>query len=287
MAYKQIFGRDDLRNENISALTNGGDTPVTNPVPTDPTKKKDPKSTSTTTTTSVKGIDPNIPGSKRKGTIFTDTVTTITDGVSGGKKPGAPTGPTQPFNNPALPNQTYQEFLDAEPGSPGKPVKPTKTPNTPGSTSTTSTTRFVPDLLAMPTTLDSYGINTQTPEIKTNLPGISLGVRADIPKYYHHRGSNAPNMEFGGHTTTSNTTSPDGGFQASYTNSPSKTISGKSNTTSSIPFTQAQNVAMYAGFPMGQDAPPSDEVANAFVNKKREKVLVRANKKYNKRYNKQ
>jgi hypothetical protein len=44
---------------------------------------------------------------------------------------------------------------------------------------------------------------------------------------------------------------------------------------------------MSAGFPMGQGAPPSDEVANAFVNKKREKVLARANKRYNKRYNKQ
>ena len=156
MAYKQIFGRDDLGNENISALTNGGDTPVTNPVSTDPNKKKKkkPKSTSTTATTSVKGTDPNMPGSRRKGTIFTDTVTTTTDGVSGGKKPGAPTGPTQPFNNPALPNQTYKEFLNAEPGSPGKPAK---TPGTPGSTNSTSSTRFVPDQLAAPTTLDSYG----------------------------------------------------------------------------------------------------------------------------------
>lgn len=282
MAYKQIFGRDNLGNENISALTNKGNAPVTDPVSTDPKEKEKPKSTSTTSTTSVRGTDPNIPGSRRKGTIFTDTVTTVYDGTTGTKNPGKPTGPTQPFNNPALPNQTYQEFLDAEPGSPGKPVK---TPNTPGRTSVTSSTRFLADPLSS-VTLKSYGIKTKAPEIKASSPE-SLGIKSNIPKYYHHRGSNAPNMKFGGHTTTSNTTSPDGGFQASYTNSPSKTISGKSNTTSSIPFTHAQNVAMSAGFPMGQGKPPSDEVANAFVNKKIEKALVRANKRYNNRYNKQ
>jgi len=157
MAYKQIFGRDNLKNENISALTNGGDTPVTDPVSTDPKEKKKPKSTSTTATTSVKGTDPNIPGSKRKGRIFTDTVTTVYDGTTGTEKPGKPTGPTQPFNNPAVPGQTYQEFIDAPPGSPGKPAKPTKTPDTPGRTSVTSSTRFVADPLAMPISLQSEG----------------------------------------------------------------------------------------------------------------------------------
>lgn len=156
MAYKQIFGRDNLKNENISALTNGGDTPVTDPVSTDPKKKKKPKGTSTTATTSVKGTDPNMPGSRRKGTIFTDTVTTVYDGTTGTKKPAKPTGPTQPFNNPAVPGQTYQEFMDAPFGSLGKPAK---TPDTPGRTSVTSSTRFVPDPLAMPVTLDSYGPN--------------------------------------------------------------------------------------------------------------------------------
>jgi len=156
MAYKQIFGRDNLKNENISALTNGGDTPVTDPVSTDPKKKKKPKSTSTTATTSEKGIDPNMPGSRRKGTIFTDTVTTVYDGTTGTEKPSKPTGPTQPFNNPAVPGQTYQEFMDAPFGSLGKPAK---TPNTPGRTEVSSSTRFVPDKLATPITLDSYGPN--------------------------------------------------------------------------------------------------------------------------------
>lgn len=161
MAYKQIFGRDNLGNENISALTNKGNAPVTDPVSTDPKEKEKPKSTSTTSTTSVRGTDPNIPGSRRKGTIFTDTVTTVYDGTTGTKNPGKPTGPTQPFNNPALPNQTYQEFLDAEPGSPGKPVK---TPNTPGRTSVTSSTRFLADPLSS-VTLKPYG-----PDHKFDMP---------------------------------------------------------------------------------------------------------------------
>lgn len=159
MAYKQIFGRDDLKNENISALTNGGDTPVTDPVSTDPKKKKKKKEgNSTTVTTSKAGVtNPDFPDSKRKGTLYTNTTTTTYDGTSGKKTPG---NPGEPFNNPAVPGQTYQEFLDAPPGSlgkPVKPVKPTKTPNTPGKTSVTSSTRFVPDPLAMPITLQSEG----------------------------------------------------------------------------------------------------------------------------------
>ena len=200
------------------------------------------------------------------GTMKTQTTTDTTSGRSsvGGNSP----------------KKTYAQ-LEAEGGN----VAAAKAYNASKNTSSTvvnTKNRFTPN--AAP--IKSYDIETKAPEIKASAPE-PLGVKADIPKYYHHRGSNAPNMKFGGHTTTSNTTSPSGGFQASYTDSPSKTISGKSNTTSSMPFTQAQNVAMSAGFPMGQSAPPSDEVANAFVNKKIEKVLVRANNKYNKRYNKQ
>jgi len=179
-----------------------------------------------------------------------------------------------------LPKKTYAQ-LEAEGGN----VAAAKAYNASKNTSSTvvnTKNRFTPN--AAP--IKSYGIETKAPEINASAPE-SLGIKSNIPKYYHHSGSNAPNMKFGGHTTTSNTTSPDGGFQASYTDSPSKPISGRSNTTSSTPFTQAQNVAMSAGFPMGQKSPPSDEVANAFVNKKREKVLARANNKYNKRYNNQ
>jgi hypothetical protein len=272
MAYQQQAGRANVESAAINYLTDGDK------------KKKKKEGKSSTTTTSVSGVtNPDFPDSKRKGTLYTTTVTTTYDGTSGKKNPGKP---GQPFNNPALPNQTYKEFINAPEGSPGKPVKPTKTPDTPGKSSSVSTTRFKPDDLPPVTRMKPYGIKTQT--ILPTAPIIKpLGTRVNIPKYYHHSGSNAANMKFGGHTTTSNTTSPDGDFQASYTNSPSRTISGKSNTTSSVPFTQAQNLAMFAGFPMGQSAPPSDEVANAFVNKKREKVLTRANNKYNKRYNKQ
>lgn len=278
MAYKQNAGRDNLTNLNIAALTNGGTDPET-----DPKEKEKPKGTSTTTTTSVKGIDPNNPDSRRKGTIFTDTVTTVYDGTTGNQKPGKPTGPTQPFNNPALPNQTYKEFIDAPPGSPGKPVK---TPNTPGRTSVTSSTRFLPDPLSS-VTLKPYGPDHSFQMPKGNIAGakpISTGPK--ISQYYHHTGSNAHNMKFGGHTTTSNTTNPNGNFSASYTKSPGNTISGKSNTTSSVPFTQAQNMAVHAGYRIGQNAPPSDEVANAFVARQTEKVQKRALAKYNKRYNK-
>jgi hypothetical protein len=199
------------------------------------------------------------------GTMKTQTTTDITSGrssVSGN-----------------LPKKTYAQ-LEAEGGN----VAAAKAYNASKNTSSTvvnTKNRFTPN--AAP--IKPYSIETKALEIKAPAPE-PLGVKANIPKYYHHSGSNAPNMKFGGHTTTSNTTSPIGDFQASYTDSPSKTISGKSNTTSSMPFTQAQNVAMFAGFPMGQSKPPSDEVANAFVNKKRKKVLARANNQYNKRYNK-
>lgn len=149
MAYEQQAGRANVESAAINYLT-GGDK-----------KKKKKEGKSTTTTTSVSGVtNPDFPDSKRKGTLYTDTVTTTYDGTSGKKTPGKP---GQPFNNPAVPNQTYQEFLDAAPGSPGKPVKPTKTPDTPGSSSSTSTTRFRPDDLPPVTKLEPYGIKTQTP----------------------------------------------------------------------------------------------------------------------------
>jgi hypothetical protein len=147
MAYAQNPGRDKAENKNISALTNGG---------TDPKKKKKPKGTSTTSTTNEKGSDPG--GTRRKGTIYTDTTTTVYDGTTGTKKPAKPTGPTEPFKNPAAPNQTYKEFLDAKPGSPGKPAK---TPDTPGRTEVNSSTRFVPDAIAGPKPLKSEGPSTK------------------------------------------------------------------------------------------------------------------------------
>ena len=204
-----------------------------------------------------------------KGLVGTMKTETTTDTTSG-----------KPSVSGSLPTKTYAQ-LEAEGGdvAAAKAFNASKDTN---STVVNTKNRFTPN--AAP--IKSYGIETKAPEINASAPE-SLGVKANIPKYYHHSGSNAPNMKFGGHTTTSNTTSPGGGFQASYTDSPSKTISGKSNTTSSIPFTQAQNVAMPAGFPMGQSAPPSDEVANAFVNKKIEKVLTRANNRENRRNNKQ
>lgn len=275
MAYKQNAGRENLRSSAIDLITDYEK------------KKKKDKGKSTTVTTSTRGTDPNNPESKRTGTIFTDTVTTVYDGTTGAKKPGKPTGPTEPFRNPALPNQTYQEFIDAPPGSPGKPAKPTKTPNTPGRTNVTSSTRFVPDPLPAVTSIKSYGPSFSKPELKADLSNVQpLSNKPKIPQYYHHTGSNAHNMKFGGHTTTSNTTNPDGNFIASYTQSPSNTISGRSNVTSSVPFTEAQNMAVHAGYRIGQNAPPSDEVANAFVAKQIEKVQKRALAKYNKMYNK-
>jgi len=225
---------------------------------TDGDKKK-----KTTVKTEVKKDFVNEKG--QVGTMKTQTTTDTTSGKSyvGGK-----------------PKKTYAQ-LEAEGGDVAA-ARAFNASRNMSSTKVNTKNRFTPN--AAP--IKSYGIETKAPEIKASAPE-SLGVKSNIPKYYHHKGSNAPNMEFGGHTTTSNTTSPIGDFQASYTKSPSNPISGKSNTASSVPFTQAQNVAMSAGFPMGQSAPPSDEVANAFVNKKREKVLARANKRYNKRYNKQ
>ncbi len=149
MAYEQQAGRANVESAAINYLTDGDK------------KKKKKEGKSTTTTTSKTGVtNPDFPNSKRKGTLYTDTVTTSYDGTSGKKTPGKP---GQPFKNPALPNQTYKEFMDAPEGSPGKPKKPTKTPDTPGSSSSTSTTRFKPDDLPPITKMEPYGIKTQTP----------------------------------------------------------------------------------------------------------------------------
>lgn len=149
MAYEQQAGRANVESAAVNYLTDGDK------------KKKKKEGKSSTTTTSVSGVtNPDFPNSKRKGTLYTDTVTTTYDGTSGKRTPGKP---GQPFKNPALPNQTYKEFMDAPEGSPGKPKKPTKTPDTPGSSSSTSTTRFKPDDLPPITKLEPYGIKTQTP----------------------------------------------------------------------------------------------------------------------------
>ena len=265
MAYEQQAGRANVESAAINYLTDGDK------------KKKKQEGKSTTTTTSVTGVtNPDFPDSKRTGTLYTDTVTTTIDGTSG-----------RPSVSGDLPKKTYAQ-LEAEGGdvAAAKAYNASKNISTPGSSNSVSTNRFKPDDLPPVTKMEPYGIKTQT--ILPTAPAPEpLGVKANVPKYYHHKGSNAANMRFGGHTTTSNTQEPGSNFQASYTDSPSKTISGNSNTTSSVPFTQAQNAAMFAGFPMGQSAPPSDKVANAFVNKKIEKVLTRANNKYNKKYNKQ
>jgi hypothetical protein len=153
MEYKQQAGRANVESAAINYLTDGDK------------KKKKKEGKSNTTTTSVSGVtNPDFPNSRRKGTLYTETVTTTIDGTSGKRTPGKPG--TGPFKNPALPNQTYQEFMDAPEGSPGKPKKPTKTPDTPGSSSSTSTSYFQPDLVKPVSTLKPYGIKTQTPEIK-------------------------------------------------------------------------------------------------------------------------
>jgi hypothetical protein len=203
-----------------------------------------------------------------KGLVGTMKTQTTTDTTSG-----------RPSVSGNLPKKTYAQ-LEAEGGDVAA-AKAFNASQNASSTVVNTKNRFTPNA----TPIKSYGIETKAPEINASAPE-PLGVKANIPKYYHHKGSNAANMRFGGHTTTSNTQKPGGNFQASYTDSPSKTISGNSNTTSSVPFTQAQNVAMFAGFPMGQSAPPSDKVANAFVNKKIEKVLTRANNRENRRNNK-
>lgn len=263
MAYKQNAGRENLRSSAIDLITDY--------------EKKKPKVSKETK------VEKNATVDGVTGTLKTLTTTTNTPGTTGAEKPGKPTGPTEPFRNPALPNQTYQEFIDAPPGSPGKPAKPTKTPDTPGRTSVDVKTRFTPNA----TKLESSGPSFSKPELKADLSNVqSLSNKPKIPQYYHHTGSNAHNMKFGGHTTTSNTTNPNGNFSASYTQSPNNTISGRSNTTSSVPFTQAQNMAVHAGYRIGQNPPPSDKVANAFVTKKMEKVQKRALAKYNKMYNK-
>ena len=193
------------------------------------------------------------------GTLKTLTTTTNTPGSTG-----------KPFSS--LPKNIQAEAREYRKNNPSTPAK----------TNVDVKTRFTPNA----SKLDSSGPAFSQPELKANLSNIEkLATTPKIKQYYHHRGSNAHNMRFGGHTTTSNTTSPNGNFSGSYTKSPSNTISGKSNTTSSVPFTQAQNMAVHAGYRIGQGAPPSDKVANAFVAKQTEKVQKRALAKYNKKYN--
>ena len=189
MAYEQQAGRANVESAAINYLTDGDK------------KKKKKEGKSSTTTTSKTGVtNPDFPDSKRKGTLYTDTVTTTIDGTSGKKTPGKP---GQPFNNPAMPNQTYKEFMNAPEGSPGKPVKPTKTPDTPGSSSSVSTTRFKPDDIPAVTKMKPYGIKTQTPEIKA--PAIGAKPFSDLVAISTSRGggghkpgdSNRPRREMG------------------------------------------------------------------------------------------
>ena len=189
MAYTQKAGRANVESAAVNYLTDGDK------------KKKKKEGKSTTTTTSKTGVtNPDFPDSKRKGTLYTDTVTTAYDGTSGKKTPGKP---GQPFNNPAVPGQTYKEFMDAPFGSKGKPVKPTKTPDTPGSSSSTSATRFQPDRVTAVATPKPYGIKTQTPEIKA--PAIKAKPFSDLVAISTSRGggghepgdSNRPRREMG------------------------------------------------------------------------------------------
>lgn len=194
------------------------------------------------------------------GTLKTFTTTTDTPGTTG-----------KPFSS--LPKEIQAEAREYRRNNPSTPAK----------RNVDVKTRFTPNA----SKLDSSGPVFSQPELKADLSNINkIAAAPKIKQYYHHSGSNAHNMNFGGHTTTSNTTNPNGNFSASYTESPKNTISGRSNTTLSVPFTQAQNMAVHAGYRIGQGAPPSDKVANAFVAKKMEKVQERALAKYNKKYNK-
>lgn len=216
-------------------------------------EKKKPKITKETKVNSNATVD------GVTGTLKTLTTTTDTPGTTG-----------KPFSS--LPKNIQAEAREYRRNNPSSPPE----------TDVDVKTRFTPNA----SKLDSSGPSFSTPELKANLDNVNqLATKPKISQYYHHKGSNAPNMRFGGHTTTSNTTNPNGKFSGSYTKSPSKTISGKSNTTSSVPFTQAQNMAVHAGYRIGQNAPPSDKAANAFVKKQTEKVQKRALAKYNKKYN--
>ena len=175
MAYTQQFGRPNVESA-ADQLLNGR-------------RQKENRKTegkSTTTTTSVTGVtNPDFPDSKRTGTLYTDTVTTTIDGTSG-----------RPSVGGNLPKKTYAQ-LEAEGGDVAAAKAYNASQNirsTPGSSSSTSTTRFKPDDLAPVSTLKPYGIKTQT--ILPTAPGVEpLGIKSNIPKYYHHSGSNAPNME--------------------------------------------------------------------------------------------
>jgi hypothetical protein len=145
MAYKQQAGRANVESAAVNYLTDGDK------------KKKKKEGKSTTTTTSVSGVtNPEFPNSRRKGTLYTDTVTTTIDGTSG-----------KPSVSGNLPKKTYAQ-LEAEGGdvAAAKAYNASKNRSTPGSTTSTSTSYFQPDLLKPVSTLKPYGIKTQTPEIK-------------------------------------------------------------------------------------------------------------------------